>query len=148
MRLDTNTMISRLSESVRRQVAREEGEPEDKASVLQGIRVSLSDLGKAGKAQDNEDIEKSSLPDGIKELLKMIRELKAQIAERRAELEAVAADRTLDDETRAQRLEALRNQLQSLQGALSSANANLARLVREAGLSDEQSIELGQLLAA
>ncbi|MCY1548328.1 hypothetical protein D9M68_844320 [compost metagenome] len=78
----------------------------------------------------------------------MIRALKAQIAERKAELDAIAADRSLDDETRAQRLEAVRNQLTSLQGALSSANLNLAKLVRESNLSEEQAVELNQLLAA
>ncbi|MDH4562544.1 hypothetical protein E8F06_16235 [Pseudomonas sp. BN411] len=148
MRLDTNSMISNVAEAVRRQVARREGEPVDADAVRQGIRVSLSDLGKPSKSQKNDDIEKSSLPDGIKELLKMIRELKAQIAERRAELEAIASDQNLDDETRTQRMEALRSQLTSLQSALSSANLNLAKLVRESDLSDEQAVELGQLLAA
>ncbi|WP_280374700.1 hypothetical protein [Pseudomonas sp. BN515] len=148
LRLDTNRMISNVAEAVRRQVARREGEPVDADAVRQGIRVSLSDLGKPSGAQKNDDIEKSSLPDGIKELLKMIRELKAQIAERRAELEAIASDQSLDDETRTQRMEALRSQLTSLQSALSSANLNLAKLVRESDLSDEQAVELGQLLAA
>ncbi|MBD2837485.1 hypothetical protein ID144_10580 [Pseudomonas sp. JM0905a] len=148
MRLDTNSMISNVAEAVRRQVARREGEPVDAHAVRQGIRVSLSDLGRPSKPQKNEDIDKSSLPDGIKELLKMIRELKAQIAERRAELEAIASDQSLDDETRTQRMEGLRNQLASLQSALSSANLNLAKLVRESDLSDEQAVELGQLLAA
>ena len=148
LRLGTNSMISNVAEAVRRQVARREGEPVDADAVRQGIRVSLSDLGRPSKSQKNDDIEKSSLPDGIKELLKMIRELKAQIAERRAELEAIASDQSLDDETRTQRMEALRSQLTSLQSALSSANLNLAKLVRESDLSDEQAVELGQLLAA
>lgn len=148
LRVDTNSMIAGVADAVRRQVARREGEPVDTGAVRQGIRVSLSDLGKPGRAQKNDDIEKSSLLDGIKELLKMIRELKAQIAERRAELEAIASDRSLDDETRSQRMEGLRNQLVSLQSALSCANLNLAKLVRESGLSDEQAVELNQLLAA
>ncbi|WP_161490981.1 hypothetical protein [Pseudomonas sp. TCU-HL1] len=41
--------------------------------------------------------------------------------------------------------EAVRQQLASLQGALSSANAS--QVVRDAGLSDEQAVELNQLLA-
>ena len=45
-------------------------------------------------------------------------------------------------------MEGLRNQLVSLQSALSCANLNLAKLVRESGLSDEQAVELNQLLAA
>ncbi|BAN49580.1 hypothetical protein [Metapseudomonas resinovorans] len=147
--LDVNNSVARLSEAVRRQVAAKErgDEPEDRATVLQGIRVSLSDLGKAGKPQKNDDIDESSLPDRIKELLKMIRELKAQIAERKAELQAIASDPGLDEETRRQRLEAVQGQLASLQGALGSANANLVKAVRDANLSQEQAGELGKLLA-
>ena len=55
---------------------------------------------------------------------------------------------SLDEEARLQRLEALRGELASLQGALSSANLNLAKAIREAGLSDEQSLEVGKLLSA
>ncbi|WP_342243057.1 hypothetical protein [Pseudomonas sp. OTU5201] len=148
LRVDTNSAVARVAESVRRQVARQEETPVDMQAVRQGIRVSLSNLGKPGEPQKNDDIDKSSLPDGIKELLKMIRALKAQIAERKAELDAIAADRSLDDETRTQRLQAVHNQLTSLQGALSSANLNLAKLVRESNLSEEQAVELNQLLAA
>ncbi|WP_271408328.1 hypothetical protein [Pseudomonas sp. Q1-7] len=148
LRLDTNSTVSRVAESVRRQAARQEGDSVDMASLRQGLRVSLSDLGKPGQPPKNDDIDESSLPDAIKEVLKMIREIKAQIAERKAELEAIAADRSLDEETRMQRMEAVQSQLASLQGALSSANANLAKLVREAGLSQEQAAELSALLTA
>lgn len=148
LRFDTNGPLYRVADAVRRQVAREDDAPVDQNAVRQGIRVSLSDLGKTRAAQKNDDIDQSSLPDGIKELLKLIRALKAQIAERQAELEAIAADQSLDEEARLQRLEALRGELASLQGALSSANLNLAKAIREAGLSDEQSLEVGKLLSA
>ncbi|GLZ89112.1 hypothetical protein Pres01_51630 [Metapseudomonas resinovorans] len=148
LRLETNSPLYRVGEAVRRRVAREEDAPVDLDAMRQGIRVSLSELGKTRAAQKNDDIDQSSLPDGIKELLKLIRALKAQIAERQAELEAIAADQSLDEETRLQRLEALRGELASLQGALSSANLNLAKAIRDAGLSDEQSLEVGKLLNA
>ncbi|MDH4568625.1 hypothetical protein E8E95_18225 [Pseudomonas sp. BN414] len=148
MRLETNSPLYRVDEAVRRRVAREEDAPVDLDAVRQGIRVSLSELGKARAAQKNDDIDQSNLPDGIKELLKLIRALKAQIAERQAELQAIAADQSLDEENRLQRLEALRGELASLQGALSSANLNLAKATRDAGLSDEQSLEVGKLLNA
>ncbi|MNF58175.1 hypothetical protein D3C84_397230 [compost metagenome] len=148
LRLDTNSPLLRVADAVRRQVARQEGEPVDADALRQGIRVSLSELGKARAAQKNDDIDQSSLPDGIKELLKLIRAIKAQIAERQAELEAIAADRGLDEETRLQRLEAVRSELASLHSALTCANLNLAQAIREAGLSDDQALEANKLLSA
>ncbi|MNO02503.1 hypothetical protein D3C81_2229240 [compost metagenome] len=78
----------------------------------------------------------------------MIRAIKAQIAERQAELEAIAADRSLDDEARMQRLEAVRAELASLHSALTRANLNLAQAIREARLSDDQALEVNKLLSA
>ena len=148
LRLDTNSPLLRVADAVRRQVARQGGEPLDADELRQGIRVSLSELGKARAAQKNDDIDQSSLPDGIKELLKLIRAIKAQIAERQAELEAIAADPGLDEEARLQRLEAVRGELASLHSALTSANLNLAQAIREAGLSDDQALEASKLLSA
>lgn len=148
LRIDTSNPAARVAESVRRQVAFRENGPRDPEALREDIRVSLTDLGKASKPRSNDDIDESDLPDGIKELLKMIRELKAQIAERQAELEAIAADQGLDEEARLQRLEEVRTQLDSLRSALSSANLNLARMMRESNLSEEQSIEVGRLLMA
>lgn len=147
LRLDTNNPLLRVVESVRRQVARREEGPVDTDGVREGIRVSLSNLGKASAPQKNDDIDESNLPDGIKELLKLIRALKAQIAERQAELDAIAADKSLDEDSRLQHLEAVRSQLNALRSALTSAQLNLAKAVREAGLSDEQALEVGRLLA-
>lgn len=148
LRVQSNSPLYRVADAVRRRVAREDDAPVDLDAPRQGVRVSLSELGRTRATQRNDDIEQSSLPDGIKELLKLIRALKAQIAERQAEREAIAVDQGLDEETRLQRLEALRGELASLQGALASANLNLAKAIRDAGLSDEQSLEVGKLLNA
>jgi chromosome segregation ATPase len=68
----------------------------------------------------------------------MIRELRAQIAEKQAQIDAVMRDQSLDPEARRLQLESLQTELASLNGALASANANLVKLMRENGLSPEQ----------
>ncbi|UXY50887.1 hypothetical protein [Pseudomonas tohonis] len=114
-----------------------------------GIRVSLSEAGKAQaseEAKKNQDIDESSLPDNIKQILKMIRKLKEELREKMAELQAVATDQGLDDETRMQSMEGLQSEIASLNGAISQANASLMKAMRDAGLSGEQMLEAAQLL--
>ncbi|GAC1033387.1 hypothetical protein thsps21_42160 [Pseudomonas sp. No.21] len=114
-----------------------------------GIRVSLSEAGKAqasDEAKKNQDIDESSLPDSIKQILKMIRKLKEDLREKMAELQSVATDQGLDDETRMQRMEGLQSEVASLNGAISQATASLMKAMREAGLSGEQMLEAAQLL--
>lgn len=138
LRIDVGGLTERLSLSIQRQVARERGETPSAEAVADGLRVSLSELGRGRSSAKNEDIDESNLPDSVKELLRLIRALKQQIAEKKAELEAVLAEPGLDPEARQLRVEALRSELASLQGALSSASANLLKTMREAGLSEEQ----------
>jgi hypothetical protein len=138
LRIDVGGLTERLSLGIQRQVARERGETPSAKAVADGLRVSLSELGRVRSSAKNADIDESNLPESIKELLRLIRALKQQIAEKQAELEAVMAEPGLDPETRQLRVEALRNELASLQGALSSASANLLKAMHEAGLSDEQ----------
>ncbi|BBP84087.1 MULTISPECIES: hypothetical protein [unclassified Pseudomonas] len=114
-----------------------------------GIRVSLSEAGKAQaseEAKKNQDIDESSLPDSIKQILKMIRKLKEDLREKMAELQSVATDQGLDDETRMQRMEGLQSEVASLNGAISQATASLMKAMREAGLSGDQMLEAAQLL--
>ncbi|PZE14261.1 hypothetical protein DMX10_06935 [Pseudomonas sp. 57B-090624] len=113
------------------------------------MRVSLSEAGKAqasDEAKKNQDIDESSLPDSIKQILKMIRKLKEDLREKMAELQSVATDQGLDDETRMQRMEGLQSEVASLNGAISQATASLMKAMREAGLSGEQMLEAAQLL--
>ncbi|HSC82711.1 MAG TPA: hypothetical protein VLC30_03745 [Pseudomonas sp.] len=102
------------------------------------MRVSLSELGRTRAAAKNDDIDESGLPDSVKDLLKLIRTLKQQIAEKQQELEALMAEPGLDPQTRRLRAESLQTALASLQGALTAANANLLKAMREAGLGAEQ----------
>lgn len=139
MRIDANTPLSNLSRASQRQNIAVEQTPEE---VRDGLRVSLSELGKSLSASkgeaNNKDIDESGLPDSIKDLLKMIRKLKAEIAAKQAELKALMADQSLDAETKRAKADALQTELSSLNSALTSANANLIRQMREQGLSKEQ----------
>ena len=147
MRVDSTVLSNRLSIALQRRNAAAEGDHEDGQALRDGLRVSLSALGKARSAasQKNRDIDESSLPDTIKQILKMIRALKAQIAQKKAELAALMADQGLDADTRRLRIEALQGELASLQGALSSASAMLLKTVREQGLSAQQMQEVATL---
>lgn len=137
MRIQSTGPLNNLVEGVQRQFNAVERTPEQ---VREGLRVSLSELGKSmsAKPDENEDIDGSDLPQAIKDLLKMIRELRAQIVEKQAQVEAIMSDQNLDPETKRQQLEALQTELASLNSALTAANANLIKLMRENGLSSEQ----------
>ncbi|XLX42306.1 hypothetical protein ACK25U_10000 [Ectopseudomonas mendocina] len=137
MRIQSSGPLSNLAQSVQRQLTAEQRSPEQ---VREGLRVSLSELGKSmsAKPDKNEDIDKSELPQAIKDLLKMIRELRAQIAEKQAQIDAIMSDQSLDAEAKRQQVEGLQTELASLNSALTAANANLVKLMRENGLSSEQ----------
>ena len=121
---------------------------EEKQALRDSLRVSLSELGKArsAAAEKTRDIDESSLPDVVKDLLKRIRELKAQIEAKRNELKEVMQDQSLDPEAKRIKIETLQGELASLQGALSSANATLIKTLREQDLSDQQMQEVASLV--
>lgn len=152
MRLESTHLSTRMNLALERRSAATEGvaasSEEEKQALRDSLRVSLSELGKArsAAAQKNKDIDESSLPDVLKDILKMIRELKAQIAAKKAELEEVMSDQSLDPEAKRIKIEMLRGELASLQGALSSANATLIKVMREQNLSDQQMQEVSSLL--
>lgn len=137
MRISSSGPLNNLVQGVQRQLTAVEKTPEE---VREGLRVSLSELGKSmsAKPDKNEDIDNSDLPKAIKDLLKMIRELRAQIAEKQAQIDAIMSDQSLDAEAKRQQIEGLQTELASLNSALTTANANLIKLMRENGLSSEQ----------
>ncbi|MBX9763511.1 MAG: hypothetical protein K2Y24_10865 [Pseudomonadaceae bacterium] len=150
MRVELTSMIGRLGLAVERKNATADGvdgvEKDDQA-LRDSLRVSLSELGKArSAAQKNQDIDDSSLPDLIKDLLKRIRALKEQIEAKKEELNAVMSDQSLDPEAKRLKIETLQSELASLQGALSSAHTTLLKALREQGLTDQQMQELSSLL--
>ncbi|PKM28709.1 hypothetical protein EGJ86_13115 [Pseudomonas sp. o96-267] len=137
MRISSSGPLNNLVQGVQRQLTAVEKTPEE---MREGLRVSLSELGKSmsAKSDKNEDIDNSDLPKAIKDLLKMIRELRAQIAEKQAQIDAIMSDQSLDAEAKRQQIEGLQTELASLNSALTTANANLIKLMRENGLSSEQ----------
>lgn len=151
MRVELTSMIGRLGLAVERKNATADGvdgvEKDDQA-LRDSLRVSLSELGKArsAAAQKNQDIDDSSLPDLIKDLLKRIRALKEQIEAKKEELNAVMSDQSLDPEAKRLKIETLQSELASLQGALSSAHATLLKALREQGLTNQQMQEVSSLL--
>jgi hypothetical protein len=147
MRLESTHLTQRFNATLERQSAAAAGGEEvrevDQQALRDSLRVSLSELGQArsAAAQKNRDIDESSLPDTVKQILKMIRELKAQI-----EAKKVMRDQSLDPDSRRLKVEALQSELAMLQGALSSAQATLVKIMREQGLSGEQMQEVSTLL--
>ena len=152
MRLELTDVSSRMNAALERKRAVAEGVVEsseaDRQALRDSLRVSLSELGKArsAAAQKNRDIDESSLPDVVKDLLKRIRDLKAQVEAKKAELQEVMGDQSLDPEAKRIKFEALQGELASLQGALSSANTTLIEILREQDLSDQQMQEVASLL--
>lgn len=147
MRIESGGSLANLVGGVQRQNSAGERSPEE---VREGLRVSLSELGQSlsAKAGKDRDIDDSGLPDSIKQLLKMIRELKAQIAEKQAQIDALLGDQCLDPQARRLQLEALQSELASLSGALAAANANLIKLMSDNNLSDEQMMTAASLAMA
>lgn len=148
MRIEAGHLTDRLALSVQRPVSRDSSEKSETAApdkVQEGVRVTLSELGRARSTEKNKDIDDSDLPDTVKDLLKMIRSLKQQLASKQAELEALMADQNLDDEGRKTKTEALQVEINSLQSALTGANASLIKAMRDAGLSPEQMQTAGSL---
>ena len=131
LRLDVNAVSERLALGVQRQASRAEGEVPSEQEVRDGLRVTLSELGRVRATAKNDDIDEADLPDNIKEILKLIRALRQQIAEKQAELQALMTASGVDPQLQQMRVEALRSELSSLQGALSAAQASLVDALKD-----------------
>ncbi|AZE74342.1 hypothetical protein C4K00_4130 [Pseudomonas synxantha] len=103
--------------------------------------VSVTISGAAMKAAaaektSNSDIDDSGLADNVKNLLKMIREIKKQIAEKQAEMATVMADKNLSPEQARARLSGLQSALSGLQASLTSAQASLTKAMKDMSAGD------------
>ncbi|NVZ73014.1 hypothetical protein [Pseudomonas costantinii] len=102
--------------------------------TTEGVKVTISGKGMgASQAEQspNSDIDNSSLNDSTKQLLKMIRELKKQIAEKMAELAAAAADTSMTPEARLIRVGSLQAAVSTLQAGLVMAQTQLGKALKD-----------------
>ena len=130
--------------------AREAGLTEEATPTLvEGVKVSLSGASierSAGSGGDNRDIEESGLPENIQQLLKMIRKLQKQIAEKKALIEKIMADKRLSSEEKIIKVAALRGAIAALNTGLITANLALSKVVGQSGLTSDQNMKVGSLL--
>lgn len=145
MKLDVNGLSERLAQGVQRQAARAGGAASSQVEVREGLRISLSELGRARATSKSDDIDEADLPDNIKVLLKLIRALRQQIADKQAELQAQMVGAGADPRLKQMRVEALRSELSSLQGALGAAQASLLAALKQQHLSDDQRLQASRL---
>ena len=93
-----------------------------------------------------EDIDDSDLPDGIKAVLRQMREIQEQLRQATDELQALLADARMDTEKRRIRVETVQARITALLGAQSELSAELLKRVRVQQLSTTQQQTLGRLL--
>jgi hypothetical protein len=148
--ISSSNVIGNLAPRVFIEAHRDAAPPVDKQTALQGIKVTLSEQAQkiSAAAKNDDDIDKSSLPDSVKQALKMIRELRKQVAEKQAELQAVMADQSLSEEGRAQKAQGLQGEIASLNGAIVTANGALLQAIKDAALSPDQLQEMSGLMMA
>lgn len=147
-----NSGVASLLETSRTTVDHEQdGELSLLASptLVEGVKVSLSGAAihkSAGSGGDNRDIEESGLPENIQQLLKMIRQLQQQIAEKNARIKAVMADKTLSTEEKIAKLAALKGAIAALNNGLITANLSLSKVMNQSNLTPEQTMKTASLL--
>ncbi|WP_166222344.1 hypothetical protein [Pseudomonas atagonensis] len=118
-------------------------------TLVESVKVSLSGAAiekSASAGGDNRDIEESGLPENIQQLLKMIRQLQQQIAEKNARIKAVMADKTLSTEERIAKLAALKGAIAALNNGLITANLSLSKVMNQSNLTPEQTMKTAALL--
>ncbi|WP_454563908.1 hypothetical protein [Pseudomonas sp. AIG] len=130
--------------------ARDPGSTEEATPTLvEGVKVSLSGASiekSASAGGENSDIESSGLPENIQQLLKMIRKLQKEIAEKKALIEALMADKRLSNEEKIIKTAALRGAIAALNTGLITANLALSKVVGQSGLTADQNMKVGSLL--
>ncbi|HCS08160.1 hypothetical protein CJF40_16035 [Pseudomonas lundensis] len=120
----------------------------DATTPAEGVSVTISGAAlKAAGAQkaDNSDIEDSGLPDNIQKLLKMIRDVKKQIAEKQQQLQQVLTNSSLSPEQAKAQASALQGEISSLTASLITLNASLAKAMKD--MSSDDALKAASLAA-
>ncbi|MBS5839268.1 hypothetical protein HBN69_05185 [Pseudomonas lundensis] len=120
----------------------------DATTPAEGVSVTISGAAlKAAGAQkaDNSDIEDSGLPDNIQKLLKMIRDVKKQIAEKQQQLQQVLTNTSLSPEQAKAQASALQGEISSLTASLITLNASLAKAMKD--MSSDDALKAASLAA-
>lgn len=111
---------------------------------------SFSSLGKAlsktvEKSGEFQDIDDSGLPDAVKNILKIIRKLRQELAELSRMMQKVQADSHLDLEAKRVQFAQLQAQISEVNGALATASQMLADLLQNLKLGSTQAMQVVSL---
>jgi hypothetical protein len=120
-----------------------------------GLYADLSSSGRSlfvavsqsSKPERDKDIDESGLPEPIKKLLKIVRQLKAQIQEKLSEMRRIQADRNLSPRERELKLKRLQIGLNALNGALTASYGSLLKATKAPGMDDAARMKVSNLLS-
>lgn len=118
------------------------------SAPVESVKVTLSLEGKAMAAKEggkNADIDASNLPEGVKKVLKVIREIQQQIQKKMDELNAIMKDQSLSDKEREAKIKSIQVELATLNSQLSSSYNDLNKIQNEMNLSTAERRLAGSL---
>ncbi|QVW25734.1 chemotaxis protein [Pseudomonas hormoni] len=110
----------------------------DLAEVTVGVKVTLSAEGSAkasSESKKNADIDTSNLPDGVKKILKAIRDIQEKIQKKMEELDAIKNDHMLSEKEREGKVQGILGELGVLTSQLATTTNDLHRTENEMKLS-------------
>ena len=107
----------------------------DLSPLAKGIASATEHEGSTRETK-NAKIDESNFPSEVKELLKRIVEYREKLREKQQQLEDVMRDRSLNDEQRQTKLDALQQEISSLNNSLQEAMSQLSKLVTQLDLDD------------
>lgn len=140
--VEVSREVTATEKAAKPDAALERETPADKHVDLSGTGRILS-RSTQGK---NADIDNSDLPDIIKDALKRIREIRAELEKKLQELNAAMSDKSLSEDQRKARIQGLQSEVAALSAALMDASAALTKLVNDSEMSPEQAVAVGQFL--